>query len=110
MKLIRAIMIAFALSVPVSVATSAQNTNKKPSTTPAKTISKENVRTLDVIRIHGEIAVPQVLFITSREYRRFRDGLGLKFRLNARQVAASLDVPTRLRVVAKQKADQEEEK
>jgi hypothetical protein len=42
----------------------------------ARPARKEPVRTLDAIRIEGEIDVPQVLFITARDYRRFRDGAG----------------------------------
>jgi hypothetical protein len=57
------------------------------------------VRTLQEINIEGEIAVPQVLFITSRENRRYRDGLGSRFRVSALDVARSSDRPTRLRVV-----------
>ena len=63
------------------------------------------VRTLDAITIEGEIAVPQVLFITSRDYPRYRDGLGLKFRMTTLDVARSVDLPTRLRIVAKHKEE-----
>ena len=63
------------------------------------------MRTLDAINIEGEIAVPQVLFITAREFRRFRDGLDLKYRMDALDVARSLTVPTRIRVIAKKKEE-----
>ena len=63
------------------------------------------VRTLDAITIEGEIDVPQVLFITARDFRRYRDGLGTKFRMNALEVARSADLPTRLRIVAKNKEE-----
>ena len=66
---------------------------------------KPALRTLEDINIEGEIAVPQVLFITSRDYRRYRDGMGLEFRLKSIDVARSLDLPTRLRVVAKDKEE-----
>jgi len=66
-----------------------------PSDTRTKT-----VRTLEAINIEGEIAVPQVLFITSRDFRRFRDGLVSKYRVSALDVARSFDLPTRLRIVA----------
>jgi hypothetical protein len=61
---------------------------------------KEAVRTLDAIRIEGEIDVPQVLFITARDYRRFRDGVGTKYQVTASDVAKSVASPTRLRIVA----------
>ena len=73
----------------------------EPKKTPAKNPPKgSTVRTLEAINIDGEIAVPQVLFITSNQYRRFRDGTALKFRLSSLEVARSADLPTRLRVVA----------
>jgi len=65
-------------------------------------------RTLREINIEGEIAVPQVLFITSRDYPRYRDGLGLEFRLNAIDVARSLDLPKRLRIVPQSQLIKEE--
>jgi len=62
-------------------------------------------RTLEAITIEGEIAVPQVLFITSRDFRRYRDGLALKFRMNSFGVAQSVELPARLRVVAQSKEE-----
>jgi hypothetical protein len=61
---------------------------------------KGAVRTLDAIRIEGEIDVPQVLFITARETRRFRDGTGPRYRATSAGVAGSIPMPSRLRVVA----------
>lgn len=72
-------------------------TEKKPATTAAK----GGVRTIDAINIEGEIAVPQVLFITSRDNRRYRDGLGKNFRMGTLDVARSLVAPDRLCVAGK---------
>ncbi len=66
------------------------------------------VRTLTDINIEGEIAVPQVLFITSRDYPRFRDGLGKQLRMTSLDVARSINVPTRLRVIARAQHMQED--
>jgi len=68
------------------------------------------VRTLDAINIEGEIAVPQVLFITARDTRRFRDGLGAAYRMTALEAARSLTLPGRVRVVPQSKNNKEEEK
>ncbi len=68
------------------------------------------VRTLEDITIEGEIAVPQVLFITSRDYHRYRDGLGAQFRMSALDVARSADRPTHLRVVAQPEQPKENDK
>jgi hypothetical protein len=73
---------------------------------PTKARSKA-MRTLEAITIEGEIAVPQVLFITSRDYPRYRDGLALKFRMSALDVARSADRPTRLRVVVQPDSNKE---
>jgi hypothetical protein len=58
------------------------------------------VRTLEAINIEGEIAVPQVLFITSRDYPRYRDRMRWRYRMSSLDVARSLELPTRLRIVA----------
>ncbi len=68
------------------------------------------VRTLQEIRIEGEIAVPQVLFITSRDSRRYRDGLGSTFRVSALDVARSIDRPSQLRLVTQPDLHKEEGK
>jgi hypothetical protein len=70
--------------------------------------SSGRVRTLDAITIEGEIAVPQVLFITSRDVRRFRDGLGSTYRLSAVDLSRSMHVPTRMRVVPRTDVNKEE--
>jgi len=67
---------------------------------------KETVRTLEAIHIEGEVAVPQVLFITARDVRRFRDGLGSKYQRSATDVAQSVSPPHRLRVVARHELNQ----
>src|SRR5262245_14000153 len=54
------------------------------------------VRTIDAITIEGEIAVPQVLFITSRDNRRYRDGTGKLYRKNTTELARSLNAPDRV--------------
>jgi len=79
-----------------AVVAPAERVNAAPSDS-----RKKAVRTLEAITIEGEIAVPQVLFITSRDYRRYRDGLGSKFRMSTLDVARSVDRPTRLSIVAK---------
>ena len=60
-----------------------------------------SIRTIDAINIEGEIAVPQVLFITSRDTRRYRDGLGKNFRLGTLDVTRSIAMPSRLCVAGK---------
>jgi hypothetical protein len=64
---------------------------------------KEAIRTLEAIHIEGEIPVPQVLFITARDSRRFRDGLGHRYQIGALELARSVSLPDRLRVVQPEK-------
>lgn len=73
-----------------------------------KTVAPGAVRTLDAINIEGEIAVPQVLFITARDTRRYRDGLGLKFQLSAVAAGRAAVLPSRLRVGAQMQSHKEE--
>jgi len=102
---IRVVVFAIAFAaMGADVGTISVLAQEKVSSGKSKT-QKPALRTLEDINIEGEIAVPQVLFITSRDYRRYRDGLGLTFRLKSIEVARSLDLPTRLRVVAKDKEE-----
>lgn len=76
---------------------------KAPQPTAAKpaATTKGGIRTIDAINIEGEIAVPQVLFITSRDNRRYRDGMGKNFRMGTLDVARALATPNRLCVAGK---------
>ena len=85
---------------PARKAAVADSTALKKSTGKAKA-TVPSVRTIDAINIEGEIAVPQVLFITSRDNRRYRDGLGKNFKLGTLDVARSVAMPSRLCVAGK---------
>lgn len=98
-----ACVVAFAAAGAMSASAQTKKADARTQTT--KRPKKDTVRTLDAINIEGEIAVPQVLFITGRDVRRYRDGLEWKFRKNTLDVARSLDLPTRLRIVAKHKEE-----
>jgi hypothetical protein len=54
------------------------------------------VRTLEAVTIEGEAAVPQVLFITSRDHPRHREDLGRAYRRTALDVARAVRLPHRL--------------
>lgn len=75
-------------------------TTKKPSAPKNAAATAAAIRTLDAIRIEGEIDVPQVLFITARDYRRFRDGVPAKYQVTSADIAKSIPLPSRLRLVA----------
>ncbi len=59
----------------------------------------DGVRTLDAIQIEGEIAIPQVLFITSRDHPRYRDGLRERYRESALELGRGAQFPYRLVVL-----------
>lgn len=56
---------------------------------PARALPVGGPRTLDAIHIEGEIPVPQVLFITAREQRRFLEFQHARYRRTAAQLAAA---------------------
>ena len=62
--------------------------------------AKDTDRTLEAIQIEGEIEVPQVLFITSRDHPRFRDGLRERYHRTALEVSNEVEWPRRLRLLA----------
>ena len=94
---------------PASAQTSSTRTEQKKANNETKSRTQA-MRTLDEVNIEGEIAVPQVLFITSRDYPRYRDGLRWKYRKSATDVGRSIDLPTRLRVAVKTVMYKEEDK
>ncbi len=58
------------------------------------------VQTLDAITIEGDVAVPQVLFITSRDHPRHREDLGRALRPGALAIARGASAPVRLVVLS----------
>lgn len=62
--------------------------------------AKDEVRTLEAIQIEGEIAIPQVLFITSRDHPRFRDQLRERYHKSAVQIGQEASWPTVIRPLA----------
>lgn len=53
-------------------------------------------RTLDEITIEGEIAVPQVLFITARERKHYQDFLHRNYLKSSRELCRETPLPVRL--------------
>lgn len=63
---------------------------------PSKPRTGKGPRTLDEITIEGEIAVPQVLFITARERKHYRDFLHRSYLMSSRELCRDTPVPIRL--------------
>ena len=61
--------------------------------------AEKAVQTLDAITIEGDVAVPQVLFITSREHPRHREDLGRALRPDSLTLARRVTGPKSLVVI-----------
>ena len=98
-------------SAPPKKPAAVESTAPKQAPAPAAKADKgaKGVRTIDAINIEGEIAVPQVLFITSRDNRRYRDGLGKSFRMGTLDVTRSTVMPSRLCVAGKSEPESSKE-
>ena len=59
-------------------------------------IAGAGARTLEDIHIEGEIPVPQVLFITAREQRRFMEFQHHRYLKSSRDVGAAIVSPSRI--------------
>jgi hypothetical protein len=65
-------------------------------------------RTLDDIHIEGEIPVPQILFITARDQRRFMEFQSRRYLRSAREVGAAAALPSRIVVTSERPTPHEE--
>lgn len=97
--IIVALLCVFGASSVVASTPQKSATTKKASSTKTAAVAPVS-RTLEAIRIEGEIDVPQVLFITARDYRRFRDGAPKKYQTTSADIARTIPLPNRVRVVA----------
>jgi len=61
-------------------------------------VAAEEPRTLDAITIEGEIAVPQVLFITARDQHRYSDGLHHRYLRSTLEIGRGTTLPAWLAV------------
>ena len=64
--------------------------------TSANDAAHAGARTLEDIHIEGEIPVPQVLFISAREQRRFMEFQHHRYLKNSREVGAATVPPSRI--------------
>jgi hypothetical protein len=82
-----------------------------PATAAAKTqpAKKEAPRTLQDIHIEGEIPVPQVLFITARDQRRFLDLQHRRYLKTSQQVGEQTVLPSWIGVASPPPTDARKE-
>ena len=77
--------------------------------TEAKSGKPGETRTLQDIHIEGEIPVPQVLFITARDQRRFVDFQTRRYLKTSQEVGTQTAFPSRIVVIGSQPADAQKE-
>jgi len=65
----------------------------RPEAQPGK-----GIRTLDEITIEGEVAVPQVLFITARDRTRYEDRLYRRYLPGRLELARRVPLPEHIRI------------
>lgn len=82
---------ALAVLLLVNGSAAAPGAETPTATKPPK--SDSGVTTLEDITIEGEIAMPQVLFITARDQYRYRDLLHRRYLPTAEAMRASIPVP-----------------
>lgn len=88
---------------------SAVTATEKPGTTAARSAKREGTRTLQDIHIEGEIPVPQVLFITARDQRRFLDFQHRRYLRTSQQVGEQTALPSWIGVTGQQPTDARKE-
>jgi hypothetical protein len=71
----------------------------KPHEAPAAAPANATPRKLQDIHIEGEIPVPQVLFITARDQRRFVDFQQRRYLRTSRELAEQTNFPSRISLV-----------
>jgi len=82
---------------------------KPAATSAAQAETGAGPRKLQDIHIEGEIPVPQVLFITAREQRRFMDSQHRRYLRTSREVGEQAVFPTRIAVVGQPPMDARKE-
>ena len=111
MSALRAIVVVLALATLAPFAGAAVPARKAAATTKAKAAPAKapagakapaaaaGPRQLDDIHIEGEIAVPQVLFITARDQRRFLDFQHHRYLRTSVAVGGATTFPSRIAVI-----------
>jgi len=94
---ISAVLVTLAWPADAAVTTRARARARKPAATaPAPKPDAREGRRLDDIHIEGEIAVPQVLFITARDQRRFLDFQHHRYLKTSVAVGEAATFPSRI--------------
>ncbi len=86
--------VAHAATAPKPTATRSPAAQRSASA--QQPVARVGSRTLDDIHIEGEIPVPQVLFITARDQRRFMEFQHGRYLRTSRQLGAATPLPSRV--------------
>jgi hypothetical protein len=93
----RRILVSSALAVLVCAF--APFAHATTNTAPPSPVAKERARRLEDVYIEGEIPVPQVLFVTGRDQRRFFDFQHRRYLQQSLEASGDAAAPTWVRVV-----------
>jgi hypothetical protein len=83
-------------TAPASGTKAGATVTPEPADATARYRSEAAKRTLDDIQIEGEIPVPQVLFITTRDQRRFMGFQYRRYLRTSRKIGEDTAVPSRI--------------
>lgn len=106
--LVLAAACAHAAPAHVSPRRTAVTRNRALADTSARARPRLAPRTLDDIRIEGEIPVPQVLFVTAREQRRFMEFQHHRYQQTSLELGRATATPTRVVVPVPAPAERKE--
>ena len=95
---------ALVLAAPLALAAPAQRVARRtvvtrsraPADTSARARPRLAPRTLDDIHIEGEIPVPQVLFVTARDQRRFLEFQHHRYQQSSLELGRATATPSRI--------------
>ena len=93
----------------MGLAAQAEAATKTKKDTSAKKPPSHDVGRLEDIHIEGEIPVPQVLFVTGRDQRRFMDFQHRRYLKTSQQVGEATVFPSRITVVGNRSNDARKE-
>lgn len=87
---------------------------RRTKAAPAKPAASEpkpagSGRTLDEIHIEGEIPMPQVLFVTAREQRRFMESHHRRYLRTSKEVGQETELPSWIQVIGARPAGHNQE-
>jgi len=86
-------------SAPLPAVEAPADRASRPDPAPPQRAQGKGIRTLDEITIEGEVAVPQVLFITARDRPRYEDRLHRRYLWGSLELGRATVLPEHFRIL-----------